>query len=141
MRIHEHCPEEMTTLIMRRFMMRIAERIARGEGCKALITGESLGQVASQTLEALACTDAVVEMPIFRPLIGFDKLEIVQRAQAIGTYETSCLPYEDCCTIFTPRHPLTRPKRPSVERAEQALDVDALSEAAVQAAECVQVDG
>ena len=137
MRIHRECPDGYTTLIMRRFMMRIAERIARNEGAQALVTGESIGQVASQTMEALGCTDAVANLPVFRPLIGFDKLEIIQRAEAIGTFETSSLPYEDCCTIFTPKHPATHPKLALVEQAEAVLPVDELVETAVAGAECI----
>ena len=110
MQIHAKCPENYTTLIMRRYMMRIAEIIARKDGAQALITGESIGQVASQTMEALGCTDAVVNMPVFRPAIGMDKSEIIERAQKIGTFETSSLPYEDCCTVFTPKHPATHPR-------------------------------
>ncbi|MBR0463173.1 MAG: tRNA 4-thiouridine(8) synthase ThiI, partial [Clostridia bacterium] len=126
-------------LIMRRFMMRIANEIARRDGATALITGESLGQVASQTIEALACTDACAEMPVFRPLISFDKLEITNIAVKIGTYETSSLPYEDCCTVFTPRHPMTKPRIENVEKAEKALDVDALVHEAVEKTEAVLV--
>ena len=137
--IHEKCPEEYGTLIMRRFMMRIASRIAEKEGARALITGESIGQVASQTIEALCCTDAVVPMPVFRPLIGNDKIEIIHIAEKIGTYETSCLPYEDCCTVFTPRHPATHPKLENVERAEQGLDIEGLVQAAVDGAELIEV--
>lgn len=122
--IHESCPEDFTTLIMRRNMMRIAGQIAQSEGALALITGESIGQVASQTLEAIACTDAVVPLPVFRPLIGTDKLEIIREAEAIGTYAASCLPYEDCCTVFTPRHPVTHPKLRQAEYAEQRLMED-----------------
>jgi thiamine biosynthesis protein ThiI len=141
MRIHKECPEDYTTLIMRRYMMRIAERIAREEGAQALVTGESIGQVASQTMEAIGCTDAVVNLPVFRPLIGFDKLEIIQRAQAIGTFETSSLPYEDCCTIFTPKHPVTHPRLHLVEQAESVLPVAELVEAAVAGAECIELPG
>lgn len=132
--IDEHCPNELFTVIMRRFMMRCAQRIARKEGCKALITGESVGQVASQTMDAIVCTDAVCEIPVFRPLIGTDKEEIVTMARAIETFETSILPYEDCCTVFTPRHPRTKPALAMVEQAEQALDVDGLVERAVAGA-------
>ena len=130
--IHEKCPDELGTLITRRFMMRIAERIARQFGAQALITGESLGQVASQTMEALACTDAVVGMPVFRPLIGLDKTEIMEIAERIDTYETSILPYEDCCTVFTPRHPVTKPKVETMPKAESKLDVEALVSEAVE---------
>ncbi len=120
------CPEEFFTVIMRRFMMRAAERIAVGQGCGALVTGESLGQVASQTLQAIACTDAAARMPVFRPLIGMDKVDIIALARRIGTYDLSILPYEDCCTVFTPRHPRTRPALEAVLRAEEPLDAEAL---------------
>lgn len=129
--IRDNCPEELFTLIMRRFMMRIAERIARREDCAALVTGESVGQVASQTILALGCTDAVVGMPVFRPLIGMDKDEIISRARQIDTFDISIRPYEDCCTVFTPKHPKTRPQISFLEHAEAALDVDALVERAV----------
>ncbi|MBK5243901.1 MAG: tRNA 4-thiouridine(8) synthase ThiI [Eubacteriaceae bacterium] len=119
--IVELCPERQTTIIMRRYMMRIAETIAENEGAKCLITGESLGQVASQTMEGLGATNAVAELPVFRPLIGFDKSEIVKIAQTIGTFETSILPYEDCCTIFVPKHPETRPKVAEMKRSEEAI--------------------
>ena len=133
--IHEKCPDELGTLITRRFMMRIAERIAKDFGALALITGESLGQVASQTMEALTCTDAVVTMPVFRPLIGLDKTEIMAIAEKIDTYETSILPYEDCCTVFTPRHPVTRPKVETMSKVEAKLDVEALVNEAVEGTE------
>ncbi len=139
MQIHEKCPEDYTTLIMRRYMMRIAERIARKEECLALITGESVGQVASQTMEALATTDQVVEMPVFRPLIGFDKIDIIEYARKIGTYETSSLPYEDCCTVFTPKHPATKPKMTKILEGEGNLDQEALIAAAVDNAEIVEL--
>ena len=139
MQIHEKCPEEYTTLIMRRFMMRIAERIARQEGCEALITGESIGQVASQTMEALGTTDAVVNMPVFRPLIGFDKSEIIEVARKIDTLEISNLPYEDCCTVFTPRHPATRPKMDRILEGEAHLDQEALIQRALDGVEAVNV--
>lgn len=132
MEIHEKCEEGLGTIIMRRAMMRIADRIAHENNCLALITGESIGQVASQTMEALACTDAVATMPVFRPLIGMDKLSIIRIAEEIDTYETSILPYEDCCTVFTPRHPVTKPKIDKVEREEKRLDIEALIEEAVQ---------
>ena len=121
MAIHEHCPEEQLTLIMRRYMMRIAEMIARKGESGALITGESLGQVASQTMESLNVTNSVVTLPVFRPLIGMDKTEIIERAEQIGTYETSILPYEDCCTVFVPKHPTTRPKLDKIRKGEEAL--------------------
>ena len=124
--IREHCPEELFTLVMRRFMMRIAQAVAEQEDCGALITGESVGQVASQTIPALACTDAVCHMPVFRPLIGMDKEEIIAISRKIDTFELSIQPYEDCCTVFTPRHPRTRPKLYQLEQAEQALDIAAL---------------
>lgn len=129
--IRDNCPEELFTLVMRRFMMRIAERIARREDCAALITGESVGQVASQTILSLGCTDAVVGLPVFRPLIGMDKDEIILRARHIDTFDISIRPYEDCCTVFTPKHPKTRPQIAFLEYAESALDVDALIERAV----------
>lgn len=132
--IQKNCPEELFTIIMRRFMMRISNEIARKEGCGALITGESLGQVASQTMQAIGCTDIVAEMPVFRPLIGMDKTEIVAIARKIGTFETSIEPYEDCCTVFTPKHPRTRPELKYVEQAEQALDGEALIQECVEAA-------
>ena len=131
MEIHEKCEDGLGTVIMRRAMMRIADRIARENNCLALITGESVGQVASQTMEALACTDAVATMPVFRPLIGMDKLAIIRIAEEIDTYETSILPYEDCCTVFTPRHPVTKPKIDKVEKEEMRLDLEALIEEAV----------
>ena len=116
--IARHCPEDLTTLIMRGYMMKIAERIAKQKDCDALITGESIGQVASQTMKAIAVTDCAVDMPIFRPLIGMDKEEIVKISREIGTFEISTLPYEDCCTVFTPKHPRTKPNIPAVIRAE-----------------------
>lgn len=126
--IRDNCPEELATVLMRRFMMRAATRIAREKECGALITGESLGQVASQTIQAIACTDAVADMPVFRPLIGSDKAEIVALAHRIDTYDISIEPYEDCCTVFTPRHPRTRPTVKLLEAAEKNLDVEALVE-------------
>ena len=137
--IHEKCPEELGTLITRRFMMRIAQEVAKDFEALALITGESLGQVASQTMEALTCTDAVVDMPVFRPLIGLDKTEIMEIAEKIGTYETSILPYEDCCTVFTPRHPVTKPKLETMPKVESALDVDVLVKEAVENTEMILV--
>ncbi|MBQ7885685.1 MAG: tRNA 4-thiouridine(8) synthase ThiI [Clostridia bacterium] len=139
MEIHEKCPENFTTLIMRRYMMRIAEILARKDGAQALITGESIGQVASQTMEALGCTDEVVNMPVFRPCVGMDKSEIIERAEKIGTMETSALPYEDCCTVFTPKHPATHPRKELVRRAEEKLDSEALIAAAVEGTEIVEV--
>jgi thiamine biosynthesis protein ThiI len=131
--IKEGCPEEYFTIIMRRFMMRIADTLARRAKMGALITGESVGQVASQTMLALGCTDIVTRLPVFRPVIGMDKLEIVEIARRIDTYETSILPYEDCCTVFTPRHPRTRPVLETVEEIENRLDVASLCEEAVSA--------
>ena len=129
--IRDKCSEELSTVILRRFMLRAAQRVARDEGCAALITGESLGQVASQTIQAIACTDAVADLPVFRPLIGSDKAEIVKVAHQIDTYDISIEPYEDCCTIFTPKHPRTRPILHFVEEAEQAIDGPALLEEAL----------
>ena len=120
--IKDHCPEDMFTLIMRRLMMRIAQQIALNDGCKALITGESLGQVASQTIDALHCTNAVATVPVFRPLIGMDKDEIIDIARRIDTFETSLQPFEDCCTVFTPKHPKTRPTVDMLEEAEAQFD-------------------
>ena len=139
MQIHEKCPDSLGTLLMRRYMMRIANRIARQYGAQALITGENLGQVASQTMEALGCTDAVCDLPVFRPLIGLDKQEITEQSIKIGAYETSILPYEDCCTVFTPRHPTTKPKVEQLIEAEKALDTEALVEEAVANTESVYV--
>ena len=138
--IRDKCPEEYFTLIMRRFMMRIAEQIAQRSNAKAIVTGENLGQVASQTMEAMASTQAVMTLPIHQPLIGMDKEEIVERARQIGTFETSILPYEDCCTVFTPRHPRTRPKISEVERAESKLDIDALVAEALEGIERIELD-
>ena len=138
--IRDKCPEEFFTLIMRRFMMRIAERIALDNGGKAIVTGENLGQVASQTMEAMASTQAVISLPVLQPLVGMDKEEIVQLSRKIGTFNTSILPYEDCCTVFTPRHPRTRPRLHEVEEAESALDVKALVEEALQGIERISVD-
>ncbi len=140
MKIHEKCPEDYTTLIMRRYMMRIAERIAQKEEAMALITGESIGQVASQTMEALITTNEVVEtMPVYRPLIGFDKIDIMEYAKKIGTYDTSILPYEDCCTVFTPRHPATKPKEALIKKGEDQLDQETLIQTAVENAEIVEL--
>ncbi|UZT82469.1 tRNA uracil 4-sulfurtransferase ThiI [Caproicibacterium sp. BJN0003] len=130
--IRDHCPEEYFTILMRRFMMKAAERIAQKEDCRALITGESLGQVASQTLQAICCTDEACSMPVFRPLIGDDKRDIVAMAQKIGTFETSIEPFEDCCTVFTPKHPRTRPNLKDVLQAESVLPVEALLDECVQ---------
>mgnify|MGYP001623001111 FL=1 len=130
--ILDKCPEEYFTILMRRFMMRISAEIAKIEGCAALITGESLGQVASQTMQAIAVTDEASPLPVFRPLIGMDKSEIVSISRKIDTYDLSVLPYEDCCTVFTPRHPRTRPELAAVLEAERALDVESLVRACVE---------
>ena len=137
--IRDNCPEEHLTLIMRRMMMMAAERIARRDRCVALITGESLGQVASQTIHALAVTNEVAGMPVFRPLIGMDKDEIVTVARRIDTFETSILPYEDCCTVFVPKHPTTKPKLEQVMHSEEALDMEGLVQKAVDEAVTVTV--
>ncbi len=139
-KIAAECPEEYFTLIMRRMMMRIAERIAVYHKCGALITGESLGQVASQTLPAIGVTDAVADIPILRPLIGSDKEEIIKISRKIDTFETSCLPYEDCCTVFTPKHPKTRPTVPLCEQAEAKLKVDELVKRAIENTEFTFID-
>ncbi|MCR2026984.1 tRNA uracil 4-sulfurtransferase ThiI [Anaerotruncus colihominis] len=130
--IRDRCPEDVFTIIMRRCMMKIAERLARENGCGALITGESVAQVASQTLDAIACTDAACTMPVLRPVIGMDKDEIVKTAYKIDTFETSILPYEDCCTVFTPKHPKTKPRLDYVLEAEEKLDGGALLESAFE---------
>ena len=129
--IRRNCPEEYFTLIMRRFMMRIAEAIARKANAGALVTGESLGQVASQTMLALGVTEDVTSLPVLRPLIGMDKVEIIRMSREIGVFDTSILPYEDCCTVFTPRHPATRPRLEDVRQAEAALDVESLVQKAL----------
>ena len=139
--LRRSCPEDYFTLLMRRFMMRIAEGVARRTGCRAVVTGESLGQVASQTMDAMAVTGAVTARPIFRPLVGMDKEEAVRIARKIGTFETSILPYEDCCTVFTPRHPRTRPRLEDVEAIEEPLDVEGLVKEALEGIERVQVGG
>jgi len=137
MQIHEKCHQDYTTLIMRRYMMRLANRVAYAERAQALVTGESIGQVASQTMHALQCTDIVADIPVFRPLIGFDKQEIIDIAERIGTFETSSLPYEDCCTVFTPRHPATKPKMEIILEGEAKLDTDALLDEAMAGEEIV----
>ena len=124
--IHKHCPEEFMITLMRRFMMRIAERLAIQQGDQAIITGESLGQVASQTIESITSSNSVVTMPVLRPLITFDKIDIIDIARKIDTYETSILPYEDCCTVFLPKYPAIKPNLDRVKKAESKLDVDAL---------------
>ena len=137
--IRDNCPEEYFTLIMRRMMMRISEALAGKLGCMSLTTGESLGQVASQTMQALMVTNAVCSLPVLRPLIGMDKEEIITVARRIGTMETSILPYEDCCTVFTPKHPKTRPSLSEIEKIETALDVEALVAEAVEGVEPVYI--
>ena len=137
--IRDNCPEEFFTLIMRRFMMEISQRIAKDDGCGALITGDNLGQVASQTMEAMTVTGAVVDIPIFMPLIGMDKEEIVTIARKIGTLDTSILPYEDCCTVFTPKHPKTKPTLGQLLHAERNLDREALILQALESVEKITV--
>lgn len=138
--IHEKCPEDYMITIMRRFMMRIAERIAKNNGAGAVVTGESLGQVASQTLESITSTNSVATIPVFRPLIGFDKDEIIDISQRIGTFETSILPYEDCCTIFLPKKPVTKPRLSAVEKVESVLDVEMLVENALKSIETIVIE-
>jgi thiamine biosynthesis protein ThiI len=137
--IYDKCPHEELTIIMRRYMMRIAEHLAGESGAQALITGESIGQVASQTMQSLAATDAVCTIPVFRPVIGFDKQEIVDVSEKIGTYETSVLPFEDCCTIFVAKHPVTKPSIKMIERSEEKLEekIDELVETAIRTVEKV----
>ena len=139
--IYENCPHDELTIIMRRYMMKIAERIAVENGDQALITGESIGQVASQTIQSLFCTDAAATLPVFRPLIGFDKQEIVEISEKIGTYETSIQPYEDCCTIFVAKHPVTKPILADIERSEEKLEgiIDELLERALESRERILV--
>lgn len=140
LKIHEKCPAELMITIMRRFMMRIAERIAKANSCGALITGESLGQVASQTMESITVTNGVIEdLPVFRPLIGMDKTEIMDIARNIDTYDTSILPYEDCCTIFLPKNPVIRPKLETVLKAEAKLDVETLIAVCIENQEIINV--
>lgn len=140
--IYDQCPHDELTIIMRRYMMRIAEHFAVESGCLGLITGESIGQVASQTMYSLSATDEVCAMPVYRPLIGFDKQEIIDFSEKIGTYETSILPYEDCCTIFVAKHPVTKPNRNVIRRSEQKLreKIDGLVQAAIDGAETIEVE-
>ena len=138
--IVQNCPEEETTILVRRFMMRIAEKLAEKHRAMMLITGENLGQVASQTAEALVVTDACVKMPVMRPLIAMDKVDIMEKAEEIGTFETSIQPYEDCCTVFLPKHPTTKPKLDRILASESRLDVEALVDAAVASAEIVHIE-
>lgn len=137
--IYDGCPEKETTVIMRRLMMEIAERVAEADGARALITGEALGQVASQTLESLAVTDDAVKMPVFRPLIGFDKEEITTVAKRIGTFETSIQPFEDCCTVFVPQHPVTRPKVAEIRESEKLVDFAPMIERAIKDTETMNI--
>jgi thiamine biosynthesis protein ThiI len=137
--IRDKCPEEYFTIIMRRFMTRICEKIARRNGCGAIVTGESLGQVASQTMEAMAVTEECVSLPVLRPLVCLDKTEIIETARKINTFDTSILPYEDCCTVFTPRHPRTKPRIGDVIAAESALDIDSLVDEAILGIERVNI--
>ena len=139
MTIYDKCPSTETTVLMRRLMMKIAERIAKDTGSLALITGESIGQVASQTIESLCVTDDAVQMPVFRPLIGFDKEEIIEKAQKIGTFETSILPYEDCCTVFVPKHPVTKPKVDKLRESEALVDWEPLIEQAIEHTERMSI--
>lgn len=135
--IRDGCREEFGTVIMRRSMMRIAEVLARRNGCSALVTGESIGQVASQTMQAMYCTDAAAGMPVFRPLIAMDKVEVIAEARRIGTFETSILPYEDCCTVFTPKHPKTKPSLEEVLREEARIDFRTLESEAIEKTEVI----
>ena len=137
--IRRKCPEDHFTLIMRRFMMRLGDRLAHELACKAIVTGESLGQVASQTIQALVVSDDVATLPVLRPLIGMDKEEIVRVARHVGTFDTSILPYEDCCTVFTPRHPKTKPDLAQVREYEAALDIDALCDKALAGREMIRL--
>ena len=137
--IRRKCPEDHFTLIMRRFMMRLGDRLAHELACKAIVTGESLGQVASQTIQALVVSDDVATLPVLRPLIGMDKEEIVRIARHVGTFDTSILPYEDCCTVFTPRHPKTKPDLAQVREYEAALDIDALCDKALAGREMIRL--
>ena len=139
--IYDKCPHDELTIIMRRYMMRIAEEFARRDGCLGLVTGESIGQVASQTMQSLAATNDVCTMPVYRPLIGFDKQDIVDVAEKIDTYETSILPFEDCCTIFVAKHPVTKPNIEVIRRSEENLaeKIDELVQTALDTAEIIEV--
>ncbi len=137
--IHEHCKEEYMITLMRRFMMRIAENIAKNNGCQAIITGESLGQVASQTIESINSSNSVATIPVLRPLIAFDKLDIIEISEKIDTYETSILPYEDCCTVFLPKHPLIKPNIEKVKIEESKLDVETLINSALSSVEIIDL--
>ena len=139
MHIYQNAPHDELTIIMRRYMMRIAEALAGENGCQALVTGESIGQVASQTMQSLVCTNEVCELPVFRPLIAFDKKDIIALAEQIGTFETSILPYEDCCTIFVAKHPVTKPNLGIIKRSESGLvpEIDTLVKPAIETEECI----
>src|SRR5699024_484076 len=139
--IYDKCPHDELTIIMRRYMMRIAEHFAKEEGCLGLITGESIGQVASQTMQSLAATNDVCTMPVYRPLIGYDKQEIVNISEKIGTFETSIQPFEDCCTIFVAKHPVTKPNVEVIRRSEERLSekIDQLLREAVESVEIIEV--
>jgi thiamine biosynthesis protein ThiI len=137
--LYQKCPDNQLTILMRRYMMKIAEVVARSEEAAALVTGESIGQVASQTIESLAVTNDAVSMPVFRPLIGFDKIDIMNIATEIGTYETSILPYEDCCTVFTPKHPVTRPKLEKIKMSEKLIEGEELMKEAIENIEVIQL--
>ncbi len=136
--IYERCPKSETTVLMRRLMMRLSERVAASCGAQALVTGESIGQVASQTIESLTVTNDAVSLPVFRPLIGFDKEEIVERAKAIGSFDTSIQPFEDCCTVFVPQHPVTKPKRADIQKSESLVDFAPMIERALEQMERVE---
>ena len=140
--LYEKCPHDELTIIMRRYMMRIAEHFAKEMGSLGLITGESIGQVASQTMQSLASTNEVCTMPVYRPLIGFDKQEIVDVSERIGTYETSILPFEDCCTIFVAKHPVTKPNLKVIRRSEEKLaeKIDELVQEAIDSVETIVVE-
>ena len=140
--LRRSCPEDYFTLLMRRFMMRISERVAQRVGAHGLITGESLGQVASQTVQSLAATNEVCTMPVFRPVIGFDKQEIVDISLKINTYETSIQPYEDCCTIFVAKHPVTKPNIQMIKKSEKKLEekIDEMMDQAVNTAERIYIE-
>jgi thiamine biosynthesis protein ThiI len=137
--IAANCPEEETTILTRRFMMKIAEALAKDNGCDALITGESLGQVASQTAQAIAVTDEAAGMPVMRPLIAMDKVDIIKKAREIGTFDISIQPYEDCCTVFLPKHPLTKPRLLRILASESKLDAEGLVKAVLESKRTVKV--
>ncbi len=139
--IYDQCPHDELTIIMRRYMMKIAQHFAEESGCLGLITGESIGQVASQTMQSLAATNEVCTMPVYRPLIGFDKQEIVEVSEKIGTYETSIQPFEDCCTIFVAKHPVTKPNINIIKKSEEKLaeKIDELVQTAIDTVEVIEV--